>query len=380
MGTDNLVFLEALEWFDETGRELVHRLPEKGSGEIKFGAQLTVRESQAAILFYKGKACDAFGPGRHTLKTGNIPIVTKILSIPWGGTSPLRAEVYFVNLKTFANLKWGTRDPVAFKDKELGLIRLRAHGVFNIKVVQPVLFINTLVGTMGRFSTDEIEEYLKRVIISRFNDYLGAELDTIFNLPGRYEQLSQGIREKLQKDFSHFGLGLSHLYITSITPPPEVQKTIDDKSRLGVIKDLDRLVQLKAASAMEKASESSGEAGSGLGMGLGFMLPAIFSDKMRGERSSGSSPVENTDSSKSQCPDCQQMVPADSRFCPSCGHQIVVFNQCTACNKNLPPNARFCSKCGHPVSETPQPKFCSGCGTENLPDSGYCNNCGEKLG
>ena len=102
MGTDNLVFLEALEWFDETGRELVHRLPEKGSGEIKFGAQLTVRESQAAILFYKGKACDAFGPGRHTLKTGNIPIVTKILSIPWGGTSPLRAEVYFVNLKTFA--------------------------------------------------------------------------------------------------------------------------------------------------------------------------------------------------------------------------------------------------------------------------------------
>uniref|UniRef100_UPI00262D44DE SPFH domain-containing protein n=1 Tax=uncultured Desulfobulbus sp. TaxID=239745 RepID=UPI00262D44DE len=125
MGVDNVVLLEALEWFDESGTELLHRLPEQGSGEIKFGAQLTVRESQAAVLFYKGKACDAYGPGRHTLKTGNIPILTKILSAPWGLVSPLRAEVFFVNLKVFSDLKWGTRDPVAFRDAELGLVRLR---------------------------------------------------------------------------------------------------------------------------------------------------------------------------------------------------------------------------------------------------------------
>ena len=143
MGVDNAVLLEALEWFDESGKELLHRLPEQGSGEIKFGAQLTVRESQAAVLFYKGKACDAYGPGRHTLKTGNIPILTKLLSAPWGMISPLRAEVFFVNLKVFSDLKWGTRDPVAFRDAELGLVRLRAHGVFNIRVVQPVLLINT---------------------------------------------------------------------------------------------------------------------------------------------------------------------------------------------------------------------------------------------
>jgi len=98
MGTNNLIFLENLEWFDETGQELVHRLPEEGSGEIKYGAQLTVRESQAAVFFYKGKAVGAFGPGRHTLKTANIPILTKIASLPWGGTSPLRAEMYFINI------------------------------------------------------------------------------------------------------------------------------------------------------------------------------------------------------------------------------------------------------------------------------------------
>ena len=149
-------------------------------------------------------------------------------------TSPLRAEVYIVNMKVFPNLKWGTRDPVAFKDDELGLIRLRAHGVFNIQITQPVLFINTLVGTMGKFSTDEIEEYLKRVIVSRFNDYLGENLDSLFNLPGRYEELSEGLQKKLHDDFEHFGLNLNALYITSITPPPEVQQAIDDKSRMGV--------------------------------------------------------------------------------------------------------------------------------------------------
>ena len=203
MGTNNRIFLENLEWFDESGKELVHRLPESGSGEIKYGAQLTVRESQGAVFFYKGKAVGAFGPGRHTLKTGNIPLLTKIASIPWGMTSPLRAEVYFVNLKVFTNLKWGTRDPVAFKDDELGLIRLRAFGVFNLQVAQPVLFINSLVGTQGIFSTEEIEEYLNRVIVSRFNDYMGETIDSILNLPSKYDELSEALSSH-SKIISHF--------------------------------------------------------------------------------------------------------------------------------------------------------------------------------
>ena len=169
MGVNNVVLLEALEWFDETGRELLHRLPEEGSCEIKYGAQLTVRASQAAVLCYKGKAGDAFGPGRHTLKTGNIPIVTKLLSAPWGLISPLRAEVFFVNLKVFTDLRWGTLDPVAFRDAELGLVRLRAHGVFNIRIVQPVLLINTLAGTMGRYTTAEDVQAFLDVIDSVLN-------------------------------------------------------------------------------------------------------------------------------------------------------------------------------------------------------------------
>lgn len=371
MGTDNVVFLEVIEWFDETGRELVHRIPEKGSGEIKWGAQLTVRESQAGILFYKGRACEAFGPGRHTLKTANIPILTKIMAIPWAMTSPLRAEVYITNMKVFPNLKWGTREPVAFRDSELGLVRLRAHGVFNIQIIQPLLFINTMVGTMGRYTTEEIEEYLKRVIVSRFNDHLGEHLDSLLNLPGTYDQLSDGLQKRLEADLSHFGLSLTHLYITSVTPPPEVQATIDDKSRLNIISDLNRLVQLKAANAMEKAAESQGEAGAGIGMGMGFMMPSMFANAFNQQG--------NKQAPEAVCPDCKKAIPGEARFCPFCGHQQLVIDQCKNCGKNLPANARFCPKCGHRADEKPASKICPNCRQENLPDAAFCNQCGEKL-
>jgi membrane protease subunit (stomatin/prohibitin family) len=375
LGTDNVIFLEIIEWFDETGKEIVHRIPEGGSGEIKYGAQLVVRESQAAVFFYNGKAYDAFPSGRHTLATGNIPILTKILSIPWGMKSPLRAEVYMVDMKTFTNFKWGTRDPVAFRDKEVGLIRLRAFGVFNIRVVQPVLFINTLVGTQGVYTTEEIEEYLSNVIVSRFNDYLGEHLDSILNLPGKYDAIAEGLTKRLEDDFSNYGLALSNLYINSITPPQDVQKAIDDKSKLGIFDDLNRLLQMKAAMSLEKAAESQGGASTGVGMGMGFMMPAMFADAFKGGQAQGGEPQEPLPA----CPDCKQTIPKESRFCPHCGHQILVFHRCEKCGKDLPPDARFCPICGSSVEEKLQPRTCSHCGSQNLAKSTYCNQCGGKL-
>jgi membrane protease subunit (stomatin/prohibitin family) len=376
MADRNVVFLENLEWFDETGKQLVHRLPQQGSGEIKWGAQLTVRESQAAIFFYKGKAVGVFGPGRHTLKTGNIPILTKIASIPWAMNSPLRAEVYFVNLKVFTNLKWGTRDPVAYKDAELGLIRLRAFGVFNLQVVQPALFINSLVGTQGVFTTEEVEEYLNQVIVSRFNDYMGQILDTLLNLPAKYDELSEGLRKRLEEDFGRFGIRLTQIFINAVTPPPEVQQAIDDRSRMGVFKDMEKLMQMKAAMAVEKAAAGDGEAASGMGAGLGLMLPAMFAQYFSGQKPA--SPPPNAPPAAT-CPECRSGAPADSKFCPQCGHQMVVFTQCSRCAKNLAPTSKFCSRCGLEAGTGPKKKFCKACGAENLADSIHCNECGEKI-
>ena len=370
----HLVFLENLEWFDDTGQELVRRIPAEGSGEIKYGAQMTVRENQAAVFYYKGKALEAFGPGRHTLKTGNIPILTKIASLPWGLSSPLRAEVYFVNMKTFTNLKWGTRDPVAFKDAQLGLIRLRAFGVFNLRVLQPVLMINRLVGTQGVYTTEAIEEYLNRVIVSRFNDYMGETLDSIVNLPAQYDQLSAGLVQRLAEDFSHFGLGLAHLYINAITPPPEVQQAIDDRSRIGVFEDMNKLMQMKAAMAMEKAAASDGDAGAGMGAGIGLMLPAMFAQHLRGAAGAQPSPE-----SRAHCAECRGAIPAEARFCPHCGHQQLVFRQCIHCGKNLTPNARFCSRCGQAAETAPTERVCGKCRANNLTDAVYCVACGEQL-
>ncbi|WP_020590248.1 SPFH domain-containing protein [Desulfobacter curvatus] len=379
MGTDNLIFLEVLEWFDQTGQELVHRLPEKGSGEIKFGAQLIVRESQAAVFFYQGKAVGAFGPGRHTLKTANIPILTKIASLPWAMESPLKAEVFFANLKTFTNLKWGTRDPVAFKDKDLGLVRLRAFGVFNLKIVQPVLFINTLAGTQGIYTSADVSDYLNQVVVSRFNDYIGETVSSIFDLPEHYDELGKGLAQRLREDFSAFGLALTHLYINAITPPPEVQQAIDDKSRLGLFDDMNKLMQMKTAMAMEKIAENpqgiaSDGAQAGLGLGLGMMLPGMFSQQMP---SPAGQPADRT-ASTTTCPECQSQIPLDAKFCPQCGHQQVVFARCRYCGKNITPGTKFCPRCGKQVVEKTTEKICSNCGAKNLPNSMFCNQCGEK--
>ncbi len=185
--------------------------------------------------------------------------------------------------------------------------------------------------------------------------------------------MSEQLRLRLVEDFSAFGLLLSHLYITSITPPEEVQSAIDDRSRMAAIGDLDRLLKMKTAMAMEKAATTQGEAGSGLGLGLGMLLPNLFAAQTHAQAAERSLPTP------SKCPDCKHEIGADARFCPYCGHQVVRLMACNNCGKNLTPKAHFCSQCGRPTSEKMAPLVCPQCRTENLPGALYCNDCGTKL-
>jgi membrane protease subunit (stomatin/prohibitin family) len=375
------IALEVIEWLDPDGREVVHRIPERGSTDIKMGAQLIVRESQAAVFFRDGKGLDVFGPGRHTLSTLNLPILTKLLSLPWGFTSPFRAEVVFVNAKVFPDLKWGTKEPVAFKDKELGVVRLRAFGIFSARVTQPLLFVNTLVGTQGAYGSDQVEAYLREVIVSRLNDFLGEHLETVYQLPQQYDEIGVAVKTRLRDDFRRYGLELIDFFINAITPPPDVQKMMDERSGMGAVGNLDDFMKFKAAKALGDAAAgvgaSGGQTGAGLGMGmgagLGFMLPGMIYRNLHPE---DADPERIRERGTVRCPDCHGDVPIAARFCPSCGNQMVVANKCPQCGKNVTAQAKFCPACGADVQAR---LTCNHCQTVLPPRTKFCTGCGEAV-
>ncbi|MBM4243948.1 MAG: SPFH domain-containing protein [Deltaproteobacteria bacterium] len=379
-------FLEVIEWLDESGTEIVHRVPEGGSGETKLGAQLIVRDSQAAIFFKSGRGLDVFGPGRHTLSTMNLPILTKVLALPWGFTSPFRAEVYFVNQKVFTNLRWGTKEPVAFRDRELGLVRLRAFGAFTMKIVEPLLFVNSLVGTQGVFTTADVEDYLRAVIVSRFNDYLGENVDTLVELPQRYDEMAAAVRERLEADFGQYGIALRDFLIGSITPPENVQRRLDERTGMAAVGNLDDYLKFRAANALGNGGaggngnggapgNGNGAGGAmemGLGAGLGMILPGMVLRSLRGE------PITSPEMLQQglHCPECHAAVSAESRFCARCGHQMVVARKCPRCAKNVTALANFCPSCGLDLASR---LACTSCATPLPPGTRYCFECGEKV-
>lgn len=368
------VMMEVLEWVDMTGTDMIHRVPEDGSLDIKAGAQLIVRDSQSAVFFKSGKGYDVLGPGRHALSSLNIPILTRALSLPWGFKSPIRCEVYFINHKVFTNLKWGTRDPVAFRDKELGLVRLRGYGAYTCRIVEPLVFINSIVGRQAAYSTDDISNYLRDVIVARINDLFGEKLETIFDLPKQYDQLGLEIKQKIGGEFSKYGMELIDFYITSITPPDEVQKMIDEKSSMKAVGDLDKFLKYSMAKAMSSGEGTTAQTGAGLGMaaGVGLMVPAMLSNAFSpGERNLKTEAFPTV-----TCPKCGNDTPQNSRFCYKCGHAMVATDRCPDCGADLSPDAKFCHACGKKVGDM---LTCSKCGAKLPPGSKFCTDCGEKV-
>ena len=282
--------MEVLEFIDNSGSVLVRRIPENGNLEIKWGSQLTVRESQDAIFFRDGKALDVFGAGRHILKTQNIPVVGKwVTSFGYGPDSPFRAEVVFIGKQLFPNLKWGTKEPILFRDTELQMIRLRSYGSFSIQVQDSMLFVNKVVGTMGLYTTGVIEDYLRGIIISKLNVVLGKMLKSVFDIPVMMDDLNMVFRTELQQDFAGLGLTLHDLYIQSISVPEEVQGMIDTKSGMNAMGNLDQYMKLKVANSLGDAAKNNGIAGAGLGLGaglgMGMALPNMIQQAMQSNSS-----------------------------------------------------------------------------------------------
>jgi len=292
--------MEVLEYLDNTGNVLVKRLPDNGKLEIKWGSQLTVRESQDAVFFRDGQALDLFGPGRHVLQTQNIPVIGKwVTSFGYGPNSPFRAEVLFVGKQLFTNLKWGTREPILFRDTELSAVRLRSFGSYSIQISDTMLFVNKVVGTRGLFSTDSIQDYLKGIIVSKLNTILSKELKSVFDIAQSVEQLNLILRTELDSDFSALGIKIHDFYIQSISLPEEVQKLIDTRSGMGALGNLDLYMKFQVANAIGDAANNINGTGdafnTGAGLALGMILPQIMNTSMN---KSTSSPIDSMEKIK----------------------------------------------------------------------------------
>src|SRR5215218_10949128 len=316
-----MALIDVIQHPSERSDEMVFRVPQQGAGEFKFGSQLIVREGQAAVFFRDGKALDTFGPGRHTLNTNNLPLLTGIMGIAFGGATPFTAEVYFVSLREFSDLRWGTAQPVVSRDTDFGMVRLRAFGGYSMRVGDPQLFVQQVVGSQGVYTIGFIEDYLRGVIVNEFNDMLGAVHTTLLDLPGQSSELAAAMRNALVDDFRRIGLDITSFQIIAITPPEDVQRHIDERTSMAILGAPGSDQRSDAARALGGGAETpaleTAQAGLELGAGPGLgqaMAPAA--------RETVAEPARPGRAGTIECPNCHAQAAADARFCPNCGHPL----------------------------------------------------------
>ena len=277
-------FVDVIEWIDRSNDTMVYRFERYGN-EIKYGAMLTVRETQLAVLVNEGQIADVFEPGLYRLETNNLPNLSTLQGWPHGFESPFKAEVYFFNTRRFTDLKWGTKNPLMLRDKEFGPVRLRAFGTYAIRVEDPVVFLKEVVGTDGHFTTDEITNQLRNLIVSRFANILGESEIPILDLAGNYDNLSEFVTMKIQPEFLAYGLKVTKLLVENISLPPKVEEALDKRTSMGIVGDLKRYASYQAAEAMQAAATNpAGGAAEGIGMGMGFAMAQKLSEALGSPR------------------------------------------------------------------------------------------------
>ena len=366
-------FIEVIEWLDDSQDTILYRFPVAGQ-EIKNGAQLIVRESQVAVFVYEGQVADVFTPGRYTIDGGNTPILSKLGAWKYGFNSPFKSEVYFVNVKQFTDMKWGTSNPIMLRDNDFGIVRLRAFGAYSLRVADPGGFIKEVAGTNAHFQTEDIDAQLKRAIVTEFSDALGEMKIPALDLAAQYKELGEAIRAKINEDFRGYGLEVTKFYVENISLPPEVEAAMDKRSSMGALGDANRYMQFQAADALRDAAQNEGGgAGLGAGLGAGFAVGGQMANAFGNINQPGGG--QGGGQQTVPCPSCGKQNAAGTKFCGDCGANMEAAKvPCVKCGAELREGAKFCSECG----STQEKAKCANCQAELAPGAKFCPECGTK--
>jgi membrane protease subunit (stomatin/prohibitin family) len=266
-------FIDVIHWTDDSRDTLVHRFEREGH-EIKYGAKLTVREGQAAVMVHEGQLADVFSPGLYMLETNNMPILTTINHWDHGFESPFKTEIYFVNTTRFTDLKWGPKNPIICRDPEIGPVRIRSYGTYEVRVTDPAKFLTEIVGTDGEFTMDEISYQIRNIIVSQFSAQIASCGIPVLDMAANTLDLGKLLAARIEPALAEYGLSLPGLYVENISLPPAVEAALDKRTSAGLAGDLGRFTQYSAAEAMtaSAANPNGGGMGAGLGAGMGMAM------------------------------------------------------------------------------------------------------------
>ena len=363
--------LSVIEWKDSSKDTIVYRFPLTNRDEIMNSSTLVVRESQVALFMHKGEIADVFGPGTYKLDTENIPFLTKLLSLPTGFNSRIKAEVYFINTKQFIGQKWGTQNPVMMRDNDFGLIRLRGYGVFSFKVEDPKVFMKEVFGTNEVFSVNDVTSQIKPLLIQGISDAVAESKISALDLAANYKEFSKLIVEQAKPEFKELGLKLVSLVVENLSLPDEVEKALDERAKLGVLESkVGTYTQLKASDAIGDAAKNPNGgnlAGLGVGLGAGGAVGGLFAESL-------SKAKDESKTEKKKCVKCGAEISSRVKFCPECGASQVEV--CPKCKEPVQKGSKFCPNCGTSLVKT---KKCPKCGAECKESAKFCPECGEKL-
>ena len=314
-------------------KDLIIKKFDMGNDQINKGSVLTVSEGQVAIFIYKGKLADVYLPGYYKLDTDNMPILTKLMSWKYGFETPFKADIYFVSTKMFTNQKWGTSNPIILRDSEFGAVRIRAYGTYAFKVDDAYIFLKNITGNCNSYSSEEIQNYLRSMLVSGISDSLGESKISVLDLAANINEMEDIVENKLKESFKEIGLEFSKINIENFSLPEELEKALDENSALSMYRKNIDIYQTKGRTdALLNASKNEGSVGGFMGVGMGLNMGKQMTQELTSENKTLT------------CPNCNKQVSANSKFCSECGSKLIPV--CPNCKKEYPIGTKFCSECG----------------------------------